>query len=241
MRVVAYTALHYGKEYLRYAIASVANIVERHYILYSPRPSFGHGTRLQCPDTREELIACTKPFGHTIWIDGEWESEGRHRNALWEHLNGNELVVVVDADEVWAENALRAVVALIKRQGTERNVGIYGFTHLWRSFHWCCRDPLAPIRLINLSRSSNGTQWTGGEVYHFGYAQSMETMRYKWAIHGHQPELREGWLDKYEHWKPGEGDIHPTNDKWWDPEPFYPIDLPRVMRDHPYYGKDLIE
>lgn len=78
-------------------------------------------------------------------------------------------------------------------------------------------------------------------MVHLGYCLPFNLMRYKWASHGHVHELRPGWLERYENWKPGEMDIHPTCEQgMWNPEPFDKNQLPEVLRDHPYWNMEMI-
>lgn len=241
MKVVAFTPLHgYGKEYLWYAVNSVRRFVDLHYILYTPTPSYGHRTTLPCPDTEEQLRACVDMFDHVIWHRGRWNNETEHRAAVLELLEDDvELLLPVDADEVWSPNYLQHVLQSVYAAEAAREWRVYGFQHLWRSFSWRCTDAMAPVRVIDL-RVPHGTQYVTGRVFHFGYAQSVEVMRYKWSCHGHKNELREGWLRRFEMWRPGDVDVHPTCEGIWDPRCVSPIDMPTFMQHHPYYLEEKI-
>jgi hypothetical protein len=236
MKVVAYTPLHYGKEYLWYAVHSVRQFVDLHYVLYTPTPSYGHTSNLVCPDTEAELKACIDQYDHVIWHRGQWNNETEHRGTILELVEEDvELILPVDADEVWGQRELGHVLESVYAAEAARDWRVCGFQHLWRSFYWRCEDAMAPVRVIDL-RVPRGTQYVTGKVFHFGYAQSVETMRYKWSIHGHQNELRVGWLrDKFERWVPGIDDVHPTCSGIWNPSFVSPADMPKFMRNHPYY------
>ena len=54
-KVIAYTALHYGKEYLADAIRSVIDYVDQYWVIYTPVGSPGHRTDAPCPESKEEL------------------------------------------------------------------------------------------------------------------------------------------------------------------------------------------
>ena len=235
--IVAYSAVHYGLDYLYYAVKAVEDVVDKHIILYAEGPSFGYETELVCPDSKENLQAAVASFDHVDWIDGKWSNEGDHRRFLDTCLPGDtEFVVVVDADEVWDKDSLIECLELSTAHDNRSN----NFVHLWRSFNWACMDVLAPSRIYN-RKVEGGINYIPGRIYHFGYAISPELMRYKWAIHGHRDELRAGWLEKYETWTPGVGDVHPANDKWWYPEPFDKSVMPALMREHPYWRREIIE
>jgi hypothetical protein len=249
-RRVAYYALHYGKEYLAWSIRSIQDSVEAIYIFYSATPSYGYSQGAPCPDTREELVAeanrfATKPI---IWVDGAWANEGQHRDAALQRLqaDGYGLVLVVDADEMWSPGAAtRALDVATGADSTRR--WMMRFTNFWKSFRWVIRDHFTPIRVVDLRHglSPHDAMLDGiPGVLHFGYAQREELMRYKWTCHGHQAELRAGWMEKFFGWKEGDVDLHPcVNNLWAEAYPTAEEDLTRVeevLRDHPYFGVDVI-
>lgn len=241
MKIAAYTPLLYGKEYLRWAVQSVVDFVDRHIILYTAGPSYGHGTFLQCPDTEEELRACIEKFDHVEWHTGIWFTESQHRGAVHQYLKDEDILLPVDADEVWHPVALMACLKTVADYNSHREWRLNGMVHLWRSFNWACTDQMAPVRLVDL-RHPGGHSYIHGRLYHFGYAQSVETTRYKWAIHGHKPELRENWLkDKFIGWEPGMEDVHPTCVNVWNPKPLKKEYMPLFLRFHPNYNLEVIE
>jgi hypothetical protein len=251
---IAYYALHYGKEYLAWSIRSVQDAVDEIHILYTPTPSFGHATKASCPDSEQELrqeaerfLKFGKPF---FWHTGTWHGEGHHRTSIEQIAKdrGAELVLVVDADEVWppgsAEQALQATWDANAARET-----LVHMVHFWRSFWWFCQDLCRPCRVVD-RRHGEGFWYLlpqAKPVYHFGYAQSVATTAYKWEIHGHKNELREGWLaNKFLAWSPTHpsSDVHPTcGDGFWTPAATSPeliADLKTVVGDHPYWDHDLI-
>lgn len=250
MKTVAAYALHYGKEYLAWSVRSIDNVVDEIVCFYTPSPSFGHGTTMQCPDTEEELIRevgrfATKPIH---WRKGTWHGEGRHRDELLDFCKERDadIALIVDADEVWDQTtALEAVAKAAASEGRYRNVRV-NFIHFWRSLGWVCRDAMCPVRAIDLHAPIGaGDVYLGNQfpVLHFGYAQSEALMRYKWSCHGHQPELRDGWLEKFSNWKPGTGDVHPTCLGIWNPEPVtqeLALATQRLLDGHPYREFDII-
>ena len=82
MRIVAYSAILYGKDYLHHAIRSIIDDVDEYIVLYSPIGSHGHQTHVPCPDTREELydIAYAAAGEKLRWFDGVWTHDA-HRPA----------------------------------------------------------------------------------------------------------------------------------------------------------------
>jgi hypothetical protein len=240
---VAYTPLHYGKEYLRWAVASVAPVVGRHIILYTPKPSYGHGTALPCPDTEEELRACVAEFDHVEWHAGEWGNESAHRGAVAQFLRpSDEILLPVDADEVWDLRALQHVIEFVWNARAAREWRVHGFLHHYRSFWYVCTDAMSPTRVIDL-RVEGEVKYVTGKVHHFGYAQSVEMVRYKWSCHGHKNELRQdcNWLeDKYINCNPRRDDVHPTCVGIWNPR-YISCRWPAILYDHPYAYEEVID
>jgi hypothetical protein len=252
MRTALY-ALHYGKEYLAYSVRSIQDAVDQIVVYYTKRPSFGFAAPLPCPDTEAELFEeanrfLTKPL---LWRTGTWSNEGEHRDAALEECRrlGAEQVLVVDADEVWDTRTASACLDYV-RKADRAGRWTAQFRNFWRSWRYVVRDHFRPIRVVDLRHSLEVTLDLPTEVqtvpiFHFGYAQRLELMRYKWTCHGHQAELRDGWIDRFEDWKLGDVDLHPVvNDLWTEA---YVVDredreaLERIMSDHPYAGWKLIK
>jgi hypothetical protein len=249
MRVACYCVLHYGRDYLPYAIQSVYDAVDRFFIVHTPHPS--HGTRVDVPaiESEQELRDAALSYDPRGKID--WEStvrfwqEGQHRDYALSKCQewGADLVLVLDADEVWPTASVFAALNIAHRQAKARN-WLLNFTTPWRSFYWVCRDHLWPVRIIDL-RQPGGTAYLPmeelGDVYHMGYAVTDKVMRYKWRCHGHIGELRPHWFEKkWAVWPPAP-DCHPAcAENTWMPEPFDPRLLPLVLWSHPFWGMEPI-
>jgi hypothetical protein len=250
MKRIAYCALHYGKEYLAWAVRSVQDHVDEIHFLYTPLPSFGYQTLLKCPDKKEELEREANRFLKipSFWHVGRWTGEGQHRNTIGEIAaeRGASQILSFDSDEVWDPDSLATALDDAAAR-PERNI-LVRFIHFWRSFKWVCRDACMPVRIINLGKK--GDHFIDGSkqpvpVLHFGYAQTTKLIEYKMDCHGHKAELRGDWFKtKFLPWKPGVGDVHPTNNNFWTPEA---TDakisgvVDRMLGDHPYNGLPLIE
>ena len=243
MQVLAYSCLHYGKDYLSYAVRSVYNLVDRFAVLYSSHPSHGHKTMLPCPDSRDELRVAAyshDPDGKVEWYDGDWWREGDHRMAVMEVWKGEDLILPVDSDEVWDFQTLETMLKFAYKHEAHDYL-FSSFVHLWRSFGWACTDQMAPVRLIKPTGSGTMYLPKVGQVYHFGYAQRPETVRYKWSIHGHRNELRPGWYeDVFSRWPERKNDLHPTCKDIWNAEPFDKGKMPPLLRKHPFFGLEVI-
>lgn len=247
---VAYYALHYGKEYLAWSIRSVQDAVDKIIVVYSRRPSFGFDTGTPSPDTEHELREqalrfATKPV---IWHSGTWVSECQHRDhgLALAREEGASTVLVVDSDEIWDPNTASHC---LQRVENENRAGRWmaRFGNFFRSWRYMVHDQFTPVRIVDLRNSLTVDAYLDQQecpVYHFGYAQSEAVMRYKWMIHGHQAELRKGWLDRFLRWTPEDTDLHPcVNNLWRQAEPTPPeisAKLQELLGDHPYANVDVI-
>lgn len=249
MVVVSFTALHYGLPFLREALLSVAPAVDRFVVAYSPVFSHGHaGNGLRCPDTEGDLYAAAMDVvcatGKPVqWYTEDWRHEGEQRDSVYRRAPDADVVVVVDADEVYADgSALR--VAELAAAGQARQYHV-SFLHHWQSFRWVCLDGAWPVRAINTRKADGEMYINGAQIHHFGYALPTRYMEYKWSGHGHKAEMsKERWADwfaRYCAWTPDtqDDDCHPVSRDYWTPEP-YSGPLPSVLRGHPYETMEVI-
>lgn len=233
-KVLAYIPLHYGKEYLECAIKSVDNFVDKIIILYSATPSFGVLTDIPCPDTELDLYNIAHAASTKIeWVNVSAKFEGEHRNQIFNYSEEYDIILPLDADEVWDQKSLEENLIKVESLPYAR-FGVVGFITFWKSFNTVCRDQYAPVRILK-PKEGGGELAIEGTIYHFGYAQDQAIMDYKWSIHGHQDELRAGWKDMYLNWT-DEMDVHPVAEGIWNPEAFDKTILPDFLKEHPNYG-----
>lgn len=253
MKTIAYTALHYGRDYLYWAIRSVIDHVDEYHVLYTPIGSHGHRTDVPCPDTRDELYSKAEMAakGKLRWHEGVWDYEGQQRESIWQYVSDADLVLVLDADEIWSDRLVNAVIQHAYTSG-EREIRV-PIIHFWRSFHRCVlHDPAYPVRAIALNQP-----WTDRfamlvhptltmsekPICHMGYAQRPEIVGYKQHTHGHKGEWRRDcdWFrDKY--LANAQTDTHPVGSEYWNPEAVNPADyMPEFMKSHPYWALEVIE
>jgi len=248
MKVVAYTALHYGREYLGSAIRSIIDHVDEYYVLYSAKPSYGFPTDATCPESRDELyaIAMGAAGWKLRWHDGEWNGEGQHRDTIYTLAPDADVILVVDADEVWSSNLARIITDNINYDMMLRYIRL-PMVHFWRSFYRAViHDPAYPVRVIQPKRTGGETtfprDWAG--IAHMGYAQSPAIVQYKWRIHGHQNQLRQDvdWFNDVYLNKERTTDLHPVGSEYWNWECVNPLDyLPAWMVEHKYFGLNWID
>lgn len=240
-KIIAYCAIHYGGEYLKEAIQAVHPYVEKIYMMYSEKPSYGYGTDVPCPETEEELKAIAKAASDkVIWMKIEAAHEGIHRGIIHKHADGYDGILAFDADEVYDNlgETLKQCLA-----SPYRYLGFRGYINFWKSFNYACYDGFTPIRYINLN-SPGGNDVVDATVYHFSTAQRMEIMRYKLLIHGHKAEIRPGWLeDIYQAWVPGmviDKGLHLVSFDLWQAVPFDKTRMPDALKAHANYDKEVI-
>jgi hypothetical protein len=249
-RVAAILPLHFGKDYLAYAMRSVADVVDEYLIMYSPVPNHGvFDTSMPCPDTRDELLEIA--YGDGPYFQGDvvrwfdytgWRSEGEQVQSGWQYTDA-EIIVKLDADEIWSPGLLSDAIAYgLDQQVREIRVPL---VHYWRSFHKAfTHDPAAPGRIYLREFASGETTYTPaeamGRIQHFGYSLSLNLMRYKWQTHGHSPEFRRdvNWFDDI-YAANRQYDCHPIgSDAWMQTEDVTP---PSFLLDHPFARLSVIE
>lgn len=247
MKALGYIILHYGKDYLEYSIKSVYNQLDEILILYTDNPSHGSGTRLQCPDTEQELydIAVKNdPDNKINWFNGHWKRENDHRNYAhdWAKSKGFDILVTVDFDEVWKENDLRDLIK--ETHDRKASKCLIWMKHLWRSFNYICEDQMRQERIYYLGNDKKDLIYASqkeNQVWHFGYARKPVDVEYKISIHGHKAEFKDShWYYKKFLQYPFPNDVHPTCVETWTPKPFDKTQLPEIMRSHPYYDLEVI-
>lgn len=248
MKIVGFTALHYGADYLSHAIRSVAPAVDQWVVAYTSTGSHGHQAAVPCPETEAELraiaeAACAESGTPLLWYGGQWRYEGQQRDSVFQMVPDADLVIVVDADEVWEPMAVESVIYQGARM--KARSGRVPFRHFWRSFGWVCRDAAQPVRVIRPSMHNDDAYLSVPPVNHFGYARKPADIAYKIQTHGHKGEWRPEWYEQtFLPWRPGNGrdsDLHPTNRDFWTAEPYDRQQLPDVLRGHPYWGMEVIE
>jgi hypothetical protein len=244
MKIVGFTALHYGKCYLHHAIRSIIDDIDEYIILYSPIGSHGHRTDAVCPDTREELydIAYAAAGEKLRWFDGTWPHEGAQRDNIFTIVPDADVIVVLDSDEVYSPGLVNAAI----EHGLKENVRQVRIplVHHWRSFYkGFTHDPAAPTRIIFPKVADGATTYTPDEtqrLFHFGYAITPDLMRYKWLIHGHLNEMRRDcdWLNDV-YLANRQFDCHPVGSDYW--QIVEDVTPPAFLLDHPYAKLSLIE
>lgn len=246
MKIIAYTALLYGTDYLGWAIRSVIDYVDEYHVIYDQtgHGSHGHVTDRECPDKRWDLInIATNAAGDKLrWHDGVFAHEGYQREAIHQYAPDADHIVVLDADEIW-QDAEQMIESGIGFNAGRVRVPII---HYWRSFNRCVlHDPAYPERIINTRFLDNGqtavTFEDAGVINHMGYATRSEIVEFKQHTHGHHSEWRkDDWFNTV-FMANAQTNCHPVGSEYWNPETVNPLDyMPAFMKDHPYFSMEVI-
>lgn len=244
-KVIGYTALHYGREYLAYAIQSIIDHIDEYHVIYSATGSHGHKTHIPCPETRDELyaIASTVAGRKLRWHDGEWAHEGLQRDSIHQYAPDADVILVLDSDEIWPAELVSSALTypLLNPQFKHWRVPIQ---HYWRSFYRCIlHDPAYPVRAIYPRGNGTSEVPSNQRINHMGYAQRPEIVEYKILTHGHKNEWRHDvdWFkDRY--MANAQVDCHPVGSEWWNPETVNYLDyMPDFMKWHKYANMQVIE
>jgi len=245
-KVLGFLTIHYGVEYLEACLKSVYNHVDKMVVAYTRSPSHGFRTEQICPDTKEQIYKiCLDVLGNKlIWDEADmYGYEALHRDVRYKYSGEYDLILTIDADEVYEEKDLPNALEFALK-GRERYYGLDGYINFFRSFSWVCKDGFRPFRIENL-HAPNQLQNINCplRVYHFSVAQREEIMRYKYKIFGHSSEIKPNWLDEiFYKWSPENnfGDLHPVSINLWNAVPFDKTTLPDILKQHPNYDKELI-
>lgn len=248
-KIIGYTALHYGADFLHHAIRSIIDDVDEYIVLYTSVGSHGHRTNAVCPDTRDQLLEIAQEAAgdKMRWFDGVWSYEGQQRDSIFEIAPDADVIAVLDADEIWPPGLLKWAIEETKTWH-RRDIRL-PMIHYWRSLnHAILHDPAYPVRLI-YPQTKEGAEtftpvslldkpyWT---INHYGYAQRSEIVRYKLETHGHKGEFRRDcdWFTDIFMNTSRTTDLHPVGSDYWNYET---IEIPDFMCDHPFAQVELIE
>lgn len=237
------TALLYGKSYLKAAIESIIDSVNEHHILYCPHPSHGYNNGILPPDTEQELydIAAEAAGNKLRWHKGDWLYESEQRNSIYYYAPDADAIVIVDSDEAYADGLADEALmnGFVSKVGQLR----LPFWHMWRTFkRGFAHDPAYPTRVVFPKQSgATYTLPTNKVIWHYGYAQPSEIVRYKIQNHGHSSEFRRDvdWFNDV-FMANRQTDCHPIGSQYWDCEDIDLTNLPSALKYHPLKDLDLI-
>lgn len=244
-KIAGWCIAHYGKPYIAAAVEAMYDQVDAIFIAYTAAPSQSFSTQMPCPDTQDELLEQIKPFKDKIvWQEGNWMHEWEHCDAARAMAKGYEWLVRFDTDEIFPPGAVQYYIEeAAKTDNAEWRIP---FLHFWRSFGKVCKDQSWPVRI---EHTMGGTLhgWIGKQeskmaICHMGYASPPNYIEYKMSVSGHHNEWRPDWFQN-RFLANAQTDVHPVcfNPPYWNTEDFPAKDLPPVLKNHPYFGREVIE
>lgn len=248
MKIVGVMALHYGIDYLPYAVRSIINDVDTMLFLYTPKGNHSGESHLPLPEYEQAAYlfdAARRAAGSKFaWYTGlDWRTEGEQRDSMYQIAPDADRYLVVDADEMWSEGLARAVIAASASAPNVREWRV-PMVHLWKGFDRAIlHDPAYPVRLINphapqgtsttfdalahdaakrelLARTCDYVPVFYSRIVHAGYAIRPDLMLYKWGCHGHKAEYRKDidWFAERYMNDAATTDLHPVGSDYWNAE-----------------------
>lgn len=250
MRILGFVPIHYGVEYLPLCLSVLNEFCDMVYVSYTSEPSHGSqaiagGKKVTCPDTKEQIRAISQDVLGNKLIWEEFKSfacESHHRNTVFKHSAGYDVVVSADSDEVFDKDTFMDGVKMAF-ESPHRYNGTMNFINFWRSFNYIVKDGFSPIRFTNLHRSGGVGHGLPAKIYHFGTCQRRDIMEYKYLCHGHKSELRSDWLSQvYYKWTEDNQieNLHPVANGIWKAEKIDKDLLPEYIKAHPNFLKELV-
>lgn len=249
MKIVGMMALHYGIEYLPWAVRSVIEELDEMWFIHTPVGNHNGGSdALPLPASENPLIlyeAARAAAGSRFrwYSNSNWHTEGEQRDTIFQLAPDADRIVVVDSDEIYGPGLVQAALSASFQYRDVRNWRL-PFIHLWRGFDRAIlHDPAYPVRLINpraqsgeatfdahahddakrelLARTTEYVPEFHTRVVHAGYAISPELMRYKMTVHGHSAEFRKDidWFSERYENPAATHDLHPVGSEYWNAEP----------------------
>lgn len=235
--IVSWTRLHYGTDYSEAVYRAFEPHVDKHVVIYTSVPTFGHSTDLALPETEFQLfrIAQSVLGSKLIWLN----SQPQQHKVIFDLLPRTELLFEADADEVYHGATVQRIIADYRAGKLAQGRYRLPMVHHWRSFKYICRDQGWPDRLAVGVPDAPAQMYPHSEgllpIHHFGYARRDRDMLYKMALSVHKPEWRpEWWTDIYNAYPTRLNDLHPVVKDMWNAEVLDPALLPDAVKDHPY-------
>lgn len=247
MKIIAFTRVHYGADYLAYVIRATQDFAEQHMVIYSPQVSLGFtATELACPDSRSDLyrLAHNAAGKRLVWL----EDAPLRVETVREMFPSADVILELDADEIPHRSLLDDILRRMERGELKAQMYRLPFLHHWRSFKHVCKDGNWPVRLY-LPKNYGGDiefwpdGYANGAIHHFGYARQLNDMRYKLDVSAHRSEFRPRWWeDTFLAYPDRLTDLHPVCvDGFWNAEFIDRRALPAVLRNHPFFNLEVIE
>ena len=238
------------EEYIEYSISSVLDRMDHVIVLRGVTP--WHGPALELDRTSERVTSLGSP--KITLIEGSWDSEADQRNEALSIARdlGCDFGLIIDADEVYAENDLDVLIETAEADPGAEAWVVRWWTY-WKSPLWRIVPP-EPFQPVVAVRIGDGMRFEalrttsarvlgepGGTrplLHHFSYAKPSERILDKLRSFEHAGEIPEDWWESK--WLAWDADhmltnLHPTVPECYRRARYFgPEELPSAMRAHPY-------
>lgn len=219
VEVIAYN----DDDFLKAALSPLA-CLDQIAILINKKPWFGEAW---APDRTLEISREFARKDKKYWvIEGDWPSEHEQRNHGLRVLYDCDVVLIVDADEIWESEKLVNFVEIARRTYHKSAAWTVPCYVYWKNPNWILlpNDGHRMLSAVKPDRVAfvQGRLISGGpieslgndfKVHHFSYVRRTdERIKRKIASFNHAPEIVGDWYEKvWLKWEPGMQDLHPVN------------------------------
>lgn len=248
MKLYAVVPIHYGSDYLQWAIRSVYDVAYEIGVFIMRCPWQDVATLIPRLENDDEIERIARSYDPENKIYVERLLGFHFQEDQWIHLTtraqtqGAEWVLRLPPDEVWPRETLdfyleyadfyKSSVIKVPRR------------HFWRSFQWSCSDNFRADRFIRCN--GGGEAREGPEMrenlWHFGYARKPYDILYRTMLKWYQSGWRNGWFEgTFLQFPNRKADLHPFAEGIWNATAYDPKRFPAMMEDHPYWPMAVIE
>ena len=198
--------------WLKASVESVYSACDRIYFLVGSKPWNGEGGSNE--DTLSVISSLADPESKIEIIKGEWPSEEAQRNAGLEILSGAgfDYCLVVDADEVYDEAQLEAMLRLVSTRRFVPAWRAHMFTY-WKTEGFRVDPPEAynPVVFVRVGslgftdkreisdQRNEVIPARTGVMHHLSYARSDEEVMRKITTFSHVHQMKPDWYENV--WK----------------------------------------
>jgi glycosyltransferase involved in cell wall biosynthesis len=217
LRVAVCTVAYNEAEWIRACILQFKPWIDRHVVLVSSRPWCSAGGR----DDGTARLA--RESGAEVHVE-YWQSEAEQRNWGLRLLADYDYVLIVDADELYSQSAIRETLAALARD-QDPYFRVAEMQTYWKTPDYVCAPPGAwrsPIVAVSPGRARfrkqrqvellSGDRPPAGRIpvtlHHMSWVKSDIKVREKLETFSHASEIRPGWYENiWLKWTPETNDL----------------------------------
>ncbi len=254
MKISANFCVFNEEDYIHYSLEAIYPFVDKIVIAASDTSWRGNDFQI---DRSLEIIRTFPDVDRKIVLKlGNWKSATQHRNFLLSTSRalGMDYFWVIDSDEIYEKETVDKLKRAIAEYPEVINFYCAWWTY-WRSFYYRIEPPetstfvigkiVPSFKIVNVRQPSSGkTMRVDTFLHHYSYAKRPERVKQKLRnIIGPGGPPRAEWFQKFDNWPKNKdiGDLHPFWPGPWKKAIRITWDVPTVLKDHPWYKKEIIE